>query len=96
MTRRLIIPSRSPVHFAATLALAASSMSVEVSALPGELEGLTAADDGLPALGEGWASSACVFGGDEGGAFVQAVVTKNSMTPKASKFWTRVPSHSRF
>jgi hypothetical protein len=65
-------------------------MSDEVSALPGELDGLSAGD-GLPVLAEGLASSVWDFGGDVAGSFVQAAARKNSMTLKAaSKFRNRV------
>ena len=65
-------------------------MSVEVSALPGELDGLTAADGGPPALGEGWAA-VVDFGGEVAGSFVQAADRKNTITLKgASKFRSRV------
>jgi hypothetical protein len=88
IARRLIIPSRSPVHFVPTLALAASSKSDEVS-LPGELDGLSAGG-GLPALAEALASSVWGFGGDVAGSFVQATARRNSMILKeASKFWNR-------
>jgi hypothetical protein len=40
--------------------------------------------DGLPAVGEDWASSVCVFGGDLDGSFVQAAARQSSKTTQAA------------
>jgi hypothetical protein len=64
---------------------------VDVPALPGEVAGLPSADDGLPALGEDWAS--CVWGFEEelAGSLVQAVASNRKLRMKAAvRPWNRV------